>query len=123
MLLFNDEGLLEPDDYSITISDLKTSLLVHGPGQDYPWDDKKRLQLVNNLEILVDQLWTVGIDEIYIDGSFVEDKASPSDIDGYFIADLQSLPEIVRELNKMFPAAFRKTRDTFKPKGILKIIK
>ncbi|MCU6709182.1 hypothetical protein M6D81_10705 [Paenibacillus sp. J5C_2022] len=37
--------------------------------------------------------------EIVIDGSFVEDKASPGDIDGYFVADVRSLPDIVRELN------------------------
>jgi len=112
--------------------------------------------------------------EIFIDGSFVEDKASPGDIDGYFVADVRTLPDIVRELNsidpykiwswkdriydrnsakwqlpmwhrykvelyphvgqssgivdehgleQMFPAAFRKTRDTFEPKGIVKIIK
>ena len=30
-------------------------------------------------------LWQVGIQDIYIDGSFVEDKASPNDIDGYFV--------------------------------------
>lgn len=132
--------------------------------------------LVNNLEILVKQLHAVGINEIFIDGSFVEDKASPSDIDGYFVVDPRRLIDVVRELNsmdpfkvwtwnwndriydrnsaksqlpmwhrykvelyphvgqgcgiidehgyeQMFPAAFRKTRDTFLPKGIIQIIK
>lgn len=59
--------------------------------------------LVNNLEILVNQLYIVGIDEIFIDGSFVEDKASPSDIDGYFVTNPYTLPDIVRELNKIDP--------------------
>lgn len=174
MLIFNDQGLLDPRDYPMTLDQLRTSLLVTGPEDNSPWDTNTRLTLVNNLAILVDQLWRVGITEIYIDGSFVEDKASPSDIDGYFEADARSLPDIVRELNvidthkiwswkdriydrnsakwqlpmwhryrvelyphvgqlsgildehgfeQMFPAAFRKTRDTFEPKGIIKIIK
>lgn len=175
-LKFNDDGVLPPQDYSMTIEELKDSLLVNGPGEGYPWNYNKRLMLVENLEILVLQLHEVGIEEIFIDGSFVEDKASPSDIDGYFVADVHTLPDIVRELNRLdpykvwtwdwssrisdrnsakpqlpmwhrykvelyphvgqdcgivdeyenqqqFPAAFRKTRDTFLPKGIIKIIK
>lgn len=175
-LYFNSNGVLDPEDYPMTIEQLKDSLLVNGPGDGLPWNYQKRLMLVNNLEILVKQLHAVGIDEIFIDGSFVEDKASPSDIDGYFVANPYTLPDVVRELNKldpykvwtwdwnsriydrnsakpqlpmwhrykvelyphvgqgtgipdengneqMFPAAFRKTRDTFLPKGIIQIIK
>lgn len=44
-------------------------------------------KLVNNLEIMADQLWQVGIQNIFIDGSFVEDKDHPNDIDGYFECD------------------------------------
>jgi hypothetical protein len=174
MLQFNADGLLDPKDYLMTIADLRSSLLVSGPQNGSPWDRDKRLMLVNNLETLVDQLWKVGITEIFIDGSFVEDKASPSDIDGYFVADPLTLMDVVRDLNtidpykvwnwqdriydrnsakkqlpmwhryrvelyphvgqgsgildkhgnqQMFPAAFRLTRDTFLPKGIVKIIK
>lgn len=175
-LQFNDNGVLPPQDYPMTIEQLKKSLLVQGPGEGSPWNSQKRLMLVNNLDVLVNQLYTVGIDEIFINGSFVEDKASPSDIDGYFVTDPYKLPDIVRELNKIdphkvwtwdwndriydcnsakpqlpmwhryrvelyphvgqgcgildengneqkFPAAFRKTRDTFLPKGIIQIIK
>ena len=32
---------------------------------------KWRLFLVNQLEIMAEQLWAVGINQIYIDGSFV----------------------------------------------------
>lgn len=176
MLQFNSEGLLDPKDYPMTIDELRASLLVHGPGGDAPWDKDKRIMLVNNLEILAKQLHQVGIDEIFIDGSFVEDKASPSDIDGYFVVDPRRLGDIQRTLNALdpykiwtwdwkeriydrnsakqqlpmwhrykveiyphtgqgcgildengneqkFPAAFRKTRDTFLPKGIIKIVK
>lgn len=174
-LIFNSEGVLPPGDYTMTIRELRESLLVNGPGSGQPWDCKKRLMLVNNLSILANQLYQVGIYEIYINGSFVEDKASPGDIDGYFVTNPQMLPRLVKELNKLdphkvwtwdwedriddrnstkpqipmwhhykvelyphvgqgcgifdehgneqrFPAAFRKTRDTFLPKGIVKII-
>ncbi|MET1250186.1 hypothetical protein ABWW58_15510 [Sporolactobacillus sp. STCC-11] len=175
-LVFNENGVLSPGDYPMTIEQLKSSLLVQGPGGGVPWNQQKRFMLVTNLSILVDQLHQVGIDEIFIDGSFVEDKANPSDIDGYFATSPYYLLDIVRDLNKidphkiwtwdwksrvydrnsskpqlpmwyrykvelyphvgqesgildeyghqqMFPAAFRKTRDTFLPKGIIKIIK
>src|SRR5690606_8982141 len=133
---------------------------------------------VDQLEIMVKQLWAVGVYDIYINGSFVENKAHPNDIDGYFECDVRDLPTIMRELNIMdldkiwtwdskarrpykgytkkqlpmwhkdrvelypqygygpntgildehgnnllFPSAFRQTRDTFKPKGIIKIIR
>lgn len=102
-LKFTEDGVLPPGDYSMTIEQLKESLLVKGPGDDSPWNNKKRLLLVENLGIMVSQLHDVGIDDIFIDGSFVEDKANPSDIDGYFIADVHTLPDIVRELNKIDP--------------------
>lgn len=175
---FNDFGLLAPGDYSLTIDELKNSLLVKGAQDGTPWDERWRLYLVNQLEIMVHQLWTVGISEIFIDGSFVENKAHPNDIDGYFECDVRDLPTLVRELNiiepdkiwtwdsrtrkpykgytkkqlpmwhkyrvelyphygigpltgipdehgnnLLFPAAFRQTRDTFVPKGIVKILK
>ena len=160
MLIFNDNGLLAAQDYPMTLNQIRTSLLVTGPKDGLPWDADKRMFLVDNLEIMVNQLWIVGITEIYIDG--------------YFVADVRTLPDIVRELNsidphkiwswkdriydrnsakwqlpmwhrykvelyphigqssgivdehgleQMFPAAFRKTRDTLEPKGIVKIIK
>lgn len=100
---FNDYGLLPPQDFPMTINQLRDSVLVIGPQNESPWNTKKRLTLVNNLEILVNQLWQVGIEDIYVDGSFVEEKASPSDIDGYFVADILTLPDVVRELNSIDP--------------------
>ena len=83
-------------------------MLVDGPadidayrGWDVPW----RSHLVDNLEILVGQLWRVGITEIFIDGSFAEDKDHPNDIDGYFVCDLMRLAagDLERELNLLDP--------------------
>jgi hypothetical protein len=152
----------------MTIEQLKNSLLVQGPGGGVPWNQQKRFMLVTNLSILVDQLHQVGIDEIFIDGSFVEDKANPSDIDGcnepllsiryctgfnkidphkiwtwdwksrvydrnsskpqlpmWYRYKVELYPHVGQESGildeyghqQMFPAAFRKTRDTFYRKG------
>jgi hypothetical protein len=61
--------------------------------------------LVKNLGVLVHQLWRTGITEIFVDGSFVEDKDHPNDIDGYFECELRRLAtgELERELNAIDP--------------------
>lgn len=175
---FNDFDLLPAKDYELTIEELKESILVLGPEDGLPWDKEWRRYLVDQLEILVNQLWEIGITNIYIDGSFVENKAHPNDIDGYFECDLLELAtgNLQRNLNMLdpykvwtwdnksrkpykgytkkqlpmwhryrvelyphygqisgiqdeygndlqFPAAFRKTRDNYQAKGIVKIIK
>jgi hypothetical protein len=70
------------------------------------WDRVWRRQLVENLSVMVQQLWDVGIDEIFIDGSFVEDKDHPNDIDGYFVCDPDRVisGRLVYDLNKLDPA-------------------
>lgn len=87
---FTTDGVLPSGDYSLTLDELKQSHLVTGEytqqGQNV-WDAEWRLQLVNNAEILIAQLWQVGIENIFLDGSFVEDKSHPGDIDGYFECD------------------------------------
>lgn len=82
---FTPEGVLPPGDYPLTLDELAHSMLVVGPRpRPREWNAPWRRQLVVNLGILVDQLWQVGITEIYVDGSFVENKGRPGDIDGYF---------------------------------------
>lgn len=104
-MYFNENGLLPPDDYELTLNGLRDSILVKGPDNGNPWDVKWRLLLVDNLELLVQQLWDVGIEQIFIDGSFVEYKAHPNDIDGYFECDLMELAsgELARKLNALDP--------------------
>jgi hypothetical protein len=102
---FNSLGVLPPGDYQMTLQELASSFLVIG-GDEFPDCDRKWCQvLVERLSILVRQLWAVGIDEIYIDGSFVEDKIHPNDIDGYFVCDLMRFAngDIERELNLLDP--------------------
>jgi hypothetical protein len=105
---FGRDGLLPSGDYEVTFPELRSSNLVLGPGEPraFPhWDAAWRLRLVDNLELLVRQLWQVGITEVFADGSFVEDKDHPNDIDGYFVCDLGRLRtgELQRSLNAIDP--------------------
>jgi hypothetical protein len=98
--------MLPPGDYELTLDELRASSLVTGIGVGSPtWNAQWRASLVQNLAVLVRQLWTVGVHEIYADGSFVEDKDHPNDIDGYFICDLRRLAsgDLQRELNLLDP--------------------
>ncbi|MDQ7839145.1 MAG: hypothetical protein RDU59_11845 [Thermodesulfobacteriota bacterium] len=96
---FTRDGVLPPGDYPLTISELRRSLLVKGPRKEIvSWDREWRLFLVDNLEVLAGHLWSVGITDLYINGSFVENKAHPNDIDGYFICDLLSWRNVQSEL-------------------------
>jgi hypothetical protein len=89
---FKENGLLPSGDYELTFEELRSSFLVVGPGATHPhWDSEWRAKLVDNLEVMVRQLWEVGITEVFVDGSFVEDKDHPNDIDGYFVCDLKEL--------------------------------
>ena len=105
---FNDDGLLPPNDYEITIAELKDSILVCGPEdrkQVPNWDQSWRLWLVEQLEVMAKQLWQIGITAIFVDGSFAEDKEHPNDIDGYFVCNLHDLAsgKLERELNLLDP--------------------
>lgn len=103
---FTEDGLLPPGDYQMTLDELRESMLVKGPGADHlNWDGAWRLHLVDNLEILAKQLWQAGVDDIFVNGSFVEDKDHPNDIDGYFVCQLGSLAsgELQQKLNLLDP--------------------
>lgn len=111
---FTDYGSLPPGDHEVTLDELRESVLVAGAAAVGAhldaaaycnWDAQWRRQLVANLEVLVRQLWQVGVTEIFVDGSFAEDKDHPNDIDGYFVCDLMPLAtgELQRELNLLDP--------------------
>jgi hypothetical protein len=103
---FTSEGLLPIGDHLLTLDQLRKSHLVTGEGSNSPsWDATWRLHLVNNLAVLAEQLWAVGISDIFVDGSFVENKGHPSDIDGYFVIDVARLNGrlLEYELNKLDP--------------------
>lgn len=104
--IFTKHGVLPPGDYPLTLEQLKESHLVTGQGtRSRHWDRKWRSFLVDNLQVLVEQLWKVNIDRIFVDGSFVEDKDHPNDIDGYFECSLLHFAtrQLHRELNAVDP--------------------
>jgi hypothetical protein len=103
---FDAQGLLPAGDYELTFEDLRRSRLVAGAGDpDSNWDAEWRKTLVDNLEVMTRQLWQVGIREVFADGSFVEEKDHPNDIDGYFVCALAELAsgELTRKLNLLDP--------------------
>jgi hypothetical protein len=105
---FNSDGVLPVGDYPLTLAELRCSELVLGyedPKNNPNWDAVWRENLVDNLGVLVSQLRQVGISEVFVDGSFVEDKDHPNDIDGYFPCDIHRLAsgELQRELNLLDP--------------------
>ena len=105
---FTSDGLLPPGDYEVSFEELRRSVLVQGPDDDGEFsfqDSDWRRELVDNLEILTRQLWQVGVREIFINGSFVEDKGRPNDIDGYFVCEPGSLHEdgLQKKLNALDP--------------------
>lgn len=105
---FTAQGLLPPGDYPLTLQQLSQSMLVVGPHPVPPgWDMPGRLRLVNNLTVLVGQLHQVGITDIYIAGSFVQDKPDPDDIDGYYVVNplayaTTQQPQLMR-INPLIP--------------------
>lgn len=60
---------------------------------------------MENLTIMVNQLWLSGVTEIFLDGSFVEEKDHPNDIDGYFVCAEERFisKELHRDLNALDP--------------------
>lgn len=177
---FDKKGLLPVGDYELTIEQLLASHLVTGAGNpSTTWDRDWRHSLVKNLDMLAHQLWMVGIENIYVNGSFVENKDHPNDIDGYFEVALKYFAsgDFQRDINAIdplkvwtwdsahrrldpnsvkmqlpmwhryhvelfphypgllsgirdefgnemqFPSAFRKSRRSHTPKGIVKLIK
>ncbi|MEX1268203.1 MAG: hypothetical protein WEA56_04315 [Balneolaceae bacterium] len=104
---FNKHGLLPKGDYEFNFEQLRESIFVKGPEKPgIPnWDANWRRYLVSQAEILVKQLWDIGITEIWLDGSFAEAKPHPNDIDGYFECDISEFASgyIERELNKRDP--------------------
>lgn len=76
-----------------------------GRSRDIRIGTGRRAHLIDNLEVLVNQLRKVGVTNVYLDGSFVEDKDHPNDIDGYFTCDVFRFisGDLARELNLLDP--------------------
>ena len=62
--------------------------------------------------------------EVFADGSFVEEKDHPNDIDGYFVCSLTDLSSGIRDRQGHeleFPSAFRQSRRNGRPRDIIKL--
>ena len=103
---FDPNGMLPPGDHEASLEELRASVLVQGPAYRVEsWDTAWRGLLVDNLEVLCKQLWSLEITEIFVDGSFTEDKDHPNDIDGYFECGLRELAsgQLSSRLNLLDP--------------------
>ena len=103
---FTQDGLLPAGDYPLALGELRDSLLVTGEGaSSTTWDEAWRRHLVENLGTLAHQLWRIGIQSIYVNGSFAKDKDHPNDIDDYFECDLLELASgrLAQALNALDP--------------------
>jgi hypothetical protein len=104
---FESTGLLPAGTYPVTLAALRESVLVVGPDEnshDISWDASWRAQLVDRARILIEQLWSVNVTQIFLDGSFVEAKPHPNDIDGYFECDPVALVrDLQPRLNEIDP--------------------
>jgi len=98
------DGLLPVGTHRASFGELRRSPLVADSGIPY-WDAPWRARLVDNAERLVGQLWQVGITEVFLDGSFVEAKPRPNDIDGYFEVDVMDFAtgRVTSALNALDP--------------------
>lgn len=112
VLYFDECGYLPPGVHELTFKQLRQSILVRGDETIQSWNEPWRRRLVNNLEIVVQPLWILGIEGIYIDGSFCTNKEKPGDIDGYYEVDLgvqtreeafEQLAILAHELNSLSP--------------------
>ena len=127
-LEFTFDGLLPPGDYVMSIEEIRASILVNGADRTRykNWDATWRSHLLDNFAVLYSQLRKVGVTKVFVDGSFVEDKEHPGDIDGYFECDPFRVlsGDLKRELNLLDPhkvwtwdpSDARKAPDSFKRK-------
>jgi hypothetical protein len=121
-LRFDGHGCLI-GDREMTLSELKESELVTGPNPlPAGWDKEWRRVLVDNLEILVRQLWTLGMTEIWIGGSFASNSPHPGDIDGYFICSLEEfrsrgLPALLNALDRKQSWGWRRSDARLDPQS------
>ena len=102
---FTENGLLPPGDHTLAIDELRDSYLVDGEGLGIPtWNSTRRAQLVENLELFVRQLWQVGVENIFVNGSFVTNKPDPGDIDAYFECAFADYPLTLVKLMQLEPS-------------------
>src|SRR5699024_6048682 len=104
-MYFTKDGVLPRGDFELTINELRQSVLIKGENDLHVWDEQWRIYLIDQLEILVQELWKVEVDQIFIDGSFVENKCALNGIVRYFECDWMAIAtgKVERKLNALKP--------------------
>src|SRR5699024_4615184 len=97
-MYFTKDGVLPRGDFELTINELRQSVLIKGENDLHVWDEQWRIYLIDQLEILVQELWKDEVDQIIIDGSYVENKAHPTDIDAYYECDVLQFGHVITNL-------------------------
>ena len=90
---FTDEGLLPPGVHQAGLEELKEKM---------GWSRKRR-ELLEGLEEVLDLMASCGVVRAYLDGSFVTDKDRPNDIDGCYDLAEDVTPEDLKRLASIFP--------------------
>jgi len=101
---FTAEGLLPPGIHRLRVTELPASLLVRKPPPAArPWDARRRREIADALSTYVPHLWHVGVPDVFLDGSYVTDKAQPGDADCYFNCAASAWPMIQTRLRILDP--------------------
>lgn len=90
---FTEEGLLIPGVHETDLEELKEKM---------GWSRKRR-DLLEGLEEVLELMASCGVVRAYLDGSFVTDKDRPNDIDGCFDLSEDVTAEDLRRLVPVFP--------------------
>lgn len=113
---FTADGTLPPGEHRLALDCLLESVLVLGPSNRHPeWDERRRAFLARNFARLVLQLWEVGVDNVFLVGSFATLKNRPGDIDGYFECSPAAFVDICRRLNTIEETKCWLFREAVKP--------
>lgn len=78
---FNAYGLLPPGFHPAIVEELKRKI---------GFSPKRRSLIEDGLELVTKELVEMGVLELYVDGSFVEQDPSPGDLDGYVLTGATS---------------------------------
>ncbi|MEJ7873269.1 MAG: hypothetical protein WKF67_13505 [Rubrobacteraceae bacterium] len=90
---FTDEGLLPPGVHQTGLEELKEKM---------GWSRKRR-ELLEGLEEVLELMVSCGVARVYLDGSFVTDKDRPNDIDGCYDLVEGVSAEDLKRLAPIFP--------------------
>ena len=78
---FNTYGLLPPGIHPATMGEVENV---------FAFSAKRRSLIEDGLKPVAKELAKMGASELYVDGSFVTEKPSPNDIDGFVLAEFTS---------------------------------